>query len=358
MAPTETRSIILNEQVDKDVVYELGKPNSTFKVVKLPLDPLKDGQLLIKALYISNDPTQRSWIQKGVDPERMYTRLVAQGEQMRARGIAQIVESKSSNYKVGELVISELYWADYSVVDEKQVNRKVDGTLPLPLYLSILGLTGLTAYFGLLDVGKAKKGDTVVISAASGATGSLAVQIAKAIGCNVIGITGSEEKSRYVKSIGADAAVNYKDPDFKGKLKEALGEKKYCDIYFDNVGGEILDTMLSLTKVEGTIVACGAISGYNDRSKLRIGNWTEIIANRLNVKGFIVIDFASRFGEGVAKISSWIKEGKVKADETSYSLYDLSEESKFSEIPETWSLLFRDEKKPGKLLTKLADPAK
>lgn len=354
MSPTETRAFVLNEPPVNDVVLELGKENSTFKLVNQTLDPLADGQVLVRTLIMSNDPTQRMWIQKGQDPARMYTAPVRPGDKMRTRAIAQVVESKSPDYKAGELVLSEMYWADYSVLDASLIQRKVDNTVPLPLYISILGLIGMTAYFGLLEVAKAKKGDTVVVSAASGATGSMVVQIAKAIGCRVIGISGGEEKCRYVESIGAEVCVDYKNANFKENIKKALGDKKFCEIYYDNVGGEILDVMLTLTKVHGTIVACGAISGYNDPTKLLVKNWGEIIVNRLTVKGFIVSDFRDQFADAANQIKAWIKDGKVKDD--SYNLVDLSEKSKFGDIPKTWNLLFQNEKKPGKLLTKLADP--
>lgn len=354
MSPTETRAFVLNEPPVNDVVLELGKENSTFKLVNQTLDPLADGQVLVRTLIMSNDPTQRMWIQKGQDPERMYTAPVRPGDKMRTRAIAQVVESKSPDYKAGELVLSEMYWADYSILDASLIQRKVDNAVPLPLYISILGLIGMTAYFGLLEVAKAKKGDTVVVSAASGATGSMVVQIAKAIGCRVIGISGGEEKCRYVESIGAEVCVDYKNANFKENIKKALGDKKFCEIYYDNVGGEILDVMLTLTKVHGTIVACGAISGYNDPTKLLVKNWGEIIVNRLTVKGFIVSDFRDQFADAANQIKAWIKDGKVKDD--SYNLVDLSEKSKFGDIPKTWNLLFQNEKKPGKLLTKLADP--
>ncbi|EDK41188.1 hypothetical protein PGUG_05286 [Meyerozyma guilliermondii ATCC 6260] len=356
MAPTQTKTFIVNENPLKDVNFELGQKDSTFKLVEEPLKPLHDGQVRVKTLYLSNDPTQRNWIQKGIDPERLYVPPVQQGEPVRSLGLGQVVDSKSSNYKNGDLVLCMMYWSQYCDLTEKQINSKIpDRSIPLPLYLSTLGMTGLTAYFGLLDVGKAKKGDTVVISAASGATGSMAVQVAKAKGCYVVGISGSEEKCRFVESIGADACVNYKDSNFKENIKKALGDKKYCDIFFDNVGGEILDVMLTLTKVGGTIVACGAIAGYNDASKIQIKNWSEIILNRLQVKGFIILDHTDKYAAAIQEIAGWIKEGKVKADENAFHLVDLSDESKFAEIPTVWGTLFTDEKKPGKLLTKLAD---
>jgi NADPH-dependent curcumin reductase CurA len=356
MAPTQTKTFIVNELPVKSVNYELGQEHSTFKLVDQPLNPLKDGYVRVKTLYLSNDPTQRTWIQKGINPERMYVPPVGQGEPMRSLGMGQVIESKSSKYKDGDIVVCQLYWSQYCDLMERQIDSTVpDTSIPLPIYLSSLGMTGLTAYFGIRDIGQAKKGDTVVVSAASGATGSMVVQIAKAIGCHVIGISGGEEKCRYVESIGADACVNYKDANFKESMQKALGDKKFCDIFFDNVGGEILDTMLTLTKVQGTIVACGAISGYNDHTKMQIKNWGEIITNRLTVKGFIIIDHKHKYGTAVKEIAGWIKQGKVKADE-SFNLVDLTGESKFTDIPTVWSTLFSDSKKPGKLLTKLADP--
>lgn len=356
MAPSTTKAIVLNEPPMKTVTVELGQEHSTFKLVDQELPALKDGQVLLKTLYMSNDPTQRGWIQKGADPARMYTAPVLKGDKMRARALSQVLESASDEYKPGDIVLAEVYWAQYSVLDANRIQKKVDPALPLPLYLSTLGLVGMTAYFGLLKVGGAKKGDTVVVSAASGATGSLVVQVAKAIGCTVVGITGGKEKAEHVKQLGADESVDYRDPDFKDNMKKALGEKGVCDIYFDNVGGEILDVMLSLTKPFGTIVACGAIAGYNDSEKLYVKKWFEIIANRLQVKGFIVIDFISQVPEFVDQMTAWMKEGKVKSDLSAYNVVDIT--SNFEAVPKTWHLLFEDSKKPGKLLTKIADPEK
>lgn len=357
MSPQQTKSFIINELPYKTVNYELGQEHSTFKLVTKELGELKDSHVLVRTLYLSNDPTQRSWIQKGIDPERMYTRPVGQGEPMASLGIGQVVESKSDKYKAGDVVLCRMFWSQYCDLHELQIDNKIpDTSIPLPLYLSTMGMTGLTAYFGIKEVGKVKKGDTVVVSAASGATGSMVVQVAKALGCRVLGISGGDDKCRYVESIGADVCVNYRNPDFRANMKKALGKDKLCDVFFDNVGGEILDVMLTLMRQKGLVVACGAISGYNDSSKLRVNHWAEIITQRLRVEGFIILDFVSQFGVALKDISGWIKEGKVKASEDSYNVVDLTDESKFEEIPKVWGTLFNDSKKPGKLLTKLAEP--
>lgn len=356
MAPSESKTFILKQKAIKDVNFKLDQEDSTFKLVQQPLKQLKDGHILVRTLYLSNDPTQRSWIQKGLNPERMYTRPVQEGEPMASLGMGEVIESNSTRYKKGDLIVGRLYWSDYCDISEKMVDNKVpDTSIGLPVYLSSLGMTGLTAYFGLLEVAQAKKGDTVVVSAASGATGLMAVQIAKALGCHVIGISGGEDKCKYVEGLGADVCVNYKDPNFKKDIRKALGAKKYCDIFFDNVGGEILDVMLTLTRVGGTIVACGAIAGYNDATKLQVKNWPEIIANRLIVKGFIIIDFHKKYSAAVKQIAQWIKNGQIRTDDTSFSMVDLTDASKFKDIPNVWGTLFTD-KKPGKLLTKIAEP--
>lgn len=355
--PLETNTLILENAPLKEVKLELGAPDSTFKLVTSKLEPsaIKDGQVVLRVLYLSNDPTQRSWIQKGLNPKRMYVKPVFQGEPMKSLGIGEVVYSKSSKFREGDILNGTLYWSDYAVVDESAILNKINPRqgLPLELYLGPLGGTGLTAYFGLKDIGQIKEGQTVVISAASGATGCIAVQLAKHVfkAGKVIGITGSKANGEWVTSLGADYVVNYKDPDFRKQLAKAIGPN-YADLYFDGVGGDILSFMLTQMKPFSRVVACGAIAGYNDFSKQFVKTWSEIITNRLTVQGFIIFDFVDRFGEGTDVLAKAIADGKVKVD-SGVDLRDISKSTtKFQDIPQVWSTLFTG-KGAGKLVTKL-----
>lgn len=351
------KSFILNKLPYSSLNLDLNAPDSTFKLTTGELPALRENQLLVKTLYLSNDPTQRAWIQKGANADRMYTKPVREGQVMRSAGLAQVVDTRSAKYLVGDIILCGLTWSDYCIVYTDDVfNKVLDKSIPLTMYLDVLGMTGLTAYFGLFDLAQLKATDTIVISAASGATGSMCVQIAKkVIGCKkVVGITGGDEKCEFVKSMGADECVNYKDKNFVKNLRKALGDEKYCDVYFDGVGGRILDTMLTLVKPYGTIIASGAIAGYNDYKKSVIYNWPQIILNKLTVKGFIILDYSNKYPDAIKNIVSWIKQGKIIVNNSSFAEVDLSEADNFTKIPETWGLLFSDSKAPGKLITKIA----
>ncbi|KAG7193268.1 uncharacterized protein KQ657_001031 [Scheffersomyces spartinae] len=355
--PSETNTVILQNPPLKEVKLEFGQADSTFKLITSKLDAsiIKEGELVVRVLYLSNDPTQRGWIQKGLNPKRMYVKPVLQGDPMKSMGIGEVVYSKSSKFQEGDILNGSLYWADYAIIDESAVINKINPRkgLPLELYLGPLGGTGLTAYFGLKDIGKIKEGQTVVISAASGATGCMAVQLAKHVfkAGKVIGITGSKANGDWVKSLGADIVVNYKDTDFRKQLAKAIGPD-FADIYFDGVGGDILSFMLTQMKPFGRVVACGAIAGYNDFTKQFVKTWSEIITNRLTVQGFIVLDYVDRFGEGTDVLANAIAEGKVKID-SGVDLRDISKSStRFQDIPQVWNTLFTG-KGAGKLVTKL-----
>lgn len=344
----------------KAVDLDLQSPTSTFKLNNGSLDPSKldEDKLLVKTIYLSNDPTQRAWIQKGVDPKRMYVPPVLEGDVMKSIGLVKVVlvGSKVSGYKVGDYATGWISWSDYSVISPALIWNKIEdpNVLPLTMYLDIIGLTGLTAYFGLKEIGQFKEGQSIIISAASGATGSLAIQIAKHVfkASKIIAITGSDDKCEFVKTLGADIAINYRNPAFLDLLEEALGED-YVDCYFDLVGGQILDTCLKLIKPYGRVIACGAISGYNDKELMKVLNYSEIITNKLTVQGFIVGDFGAQFPEAVKILVENIKNGNIKTDNSTLSIQDASDD--FSKIPLFWNYLFTDEKPNGKLLTKVSD---
>lgn len=356
--PKQTKCFILNEPPVGEVNFDQQSPNATFKLVSKDLRELKPGEILIKTIYLSNDPTQRAWIQKGLRPDRMYVEPVFQGDIMRLVGLGQVVALASAKYLVGDILNTSLKWADYSIIKEDVVFNKVDDTsVPLPMYLDVLGTTGLTAYFGLLHVAKIKKNDVVVISAALGATGSMCVQIAKkVIGCKkVIGISGGPEKCRFVELLGADFCVDYRSKTFNKDMAAALGEDKFCDVFFDGVGGKVLDTVLGVMKPFGRVVACGAIAGYNDFSQSRVMNWPQIVVKRLAVKGFIVLDFQDKYALGIQQLLRWIKQGLIKYDKSTFSVVDLTGKlSDFEKIPVSWGQLFHQSKGPGKLLTRVS----
>lgn len=359
MSEVTQQYISLKNPAVKAVNLDYESPDSTFEVNKKQLSTdLQKDEILVKVLYLSNDPTQRGWIQKGVNPKRSYVPPVFQGETMRSLGLCKIVKvgEDVKGYQPGDIASGIVYWADYLVIKQTNLFNKIENTsIPLTLYLDVIGMTGLTAYFGLKEVGQFKEGQTIIISAASGATGSTAVQLAKKVfkAKKVIAITGSDAKCEYVKSIGADVAVNYKTGNIFEKLNEIVGDD-LVDCYFDLVGGEILDAALKLIKPFGRVIACGAISGYNDGELFKIQNYPLIITNRLTVQGFIVGDFRPQFPEAIKVLAENVTNGTIKTDSTTISLHDATKD--FSKIPKIWNILFTEEKGNGKLLTKVSDP--
>ncbi|KAL8900300.1 MAG: hypothetical protein Q9207_005759 [Kuettlingeria erythrocarpa] len=345
--PTTTRQWILtNKPTDLPV---LSGPSPTFTLQTHSLPALKPNQVLLKSLYISNDPAQRGWIGANVDPERLYAPPVPVGVPMYARCICEVLKSTADDFKEGDTVLANLGWTEYGVLDasELQKTQGIEG-VGITQYLGALGMTGLTALYGITDIARASKDDTVVVSGAAGATGSMVVQIAKnVIGCKkVIGIAGGTEKCQWVESIGADVCVDYKKPNFKDDLIKATDG--YVEVYYDNVGGEILDLMLTRMKRHGRIAACGAIAEYNKSDGSGIKNWFEVISNRLEIKGFIVFDFAPKIKEATEKLVQATKEGKIKVDSSNETVV----ETDFEGVPETWMKLFEGGNR-GKLVTKL-----
>lgn len=348
-SPTETRQwLLVNKPTD---LPQLSGTDATFELKTNSLSSLQDEQVLLKTLYISNDPAQRGWITKGVDPERLYVPPVPQGGVMRARSVAEVIESKASKIKKGDKVLAGTGWAEYAVLDGKECQAidSSNGISPTH-YLGAFGLTGLTAFYGTKLIARAGPEDTVLVSGAAGATGSMVVQIAKhMLGCKrVVGLAGTDEKCKWVESLGADVCLNYKKPDFKQRLKEATDG--YVDVYFDNVGGEILDLMLTRMKKDGRIAACGAVAEYNTSKPVGLKNWFEVISNRIEIKGFIVLDWLAQ-GKGpdaVKEMVQALKQGKIKVDEASETVVDTS----FEDIPKTWMMLFEGGN-TGKLVTKL-----
>jgi len=270
------------------------------------------GEALARVRYLSIDPTIRTWM----DDAPGYLPPIAIDEVVRSGGIVEVVRSNSEKYKPGDLLFGFTGWQEYVVASEATGYQALpDGVAPT-LALSLFGITGMTAYFGLIDVGKVKEGDVVVVSAAAGATGSTVGQIAKIKGAaKVIGIAGGPKKcAGIVDELGFDEAIDYKADDVAARLREAAPDG--IDLFFDNVGGEILDACLAQLALRGRIVLCGAISGYNDRGTAKgPANYANLIIKRGRMEGFLILDYFDRLDEGRAEVAGWLAEGKIKSSE-------------------------------------------
>ena len=271
-------------------------------------DPGKD-QLLVRNIYLSLDPTNRGW----VSDMETYLPPVAIGEVMRGISIGIVEKSHHADYAEGDIVQGLLGWQDYAISDGLGLFKlPKDIALPMTAHLGLFGIIGPTAYFCLLDIGKPKPGETLVVSAAAGAVGSLAGQIGKIKGCRVVGIAGSDEKCRWLtEELGFDAAINYKTEPVIKQLKTHC--PKGIDIYFENVGGKILDAVLSQINLYARIALCGLISQYNAVEPVPGPyNFSSILINRARVAGFIVLDHMGRFEEAYEQLGNWLDEGKIR----------------------------------------------
>jgi NADPH-dependent curcumin reductase CurA len=307
-----------------------------------PVGAPAEGECLVKALFISLDPAMRGWMNEG----RSYVPAIEIGAVMRALALGRVIASNNPRFAVGDYVYGPLGVQTYARSKGENIT-KVDATsAPLPLYLSVFGATGMTAYFGLLEVGQPKAGQTVVISGAAGAVGMVAGQIAKIKGCRAVGIAGGAEKCRYiVEELGFDAAVDYKNEDVKTKLRAHCS--KGVDVYFDNVGGEILDAALLCINRGARVVICGAISQYNNTTPIQgPSNYLSLLINRAKMEGFICFDYADRYAQSARELAGWMAAGKLKSRE------DIVEG--FENFPETLLKLFKGEN-IGKLILKVAD---
>ena len=283
----------------------------TFTFQQVPVVQPKDGQILVKNEYLSLDPAMRGWMNEG----KSYIPPVALGDVMRALGVGKVVASAHPGFAVGDYVNGALGVQDY-FTGEPRGFYKVDPKLvPLPVYLSALGMTGMTAYFALLDVGAPKAGDTVVISGAAGAVGSIAGQIAKLKGCRVVGIAGGEEKcARLVEEFGFDGTIDYKSEDVLAGLKREC--PKGVDVFFDNVGGDILDAVLSRLNFKARVIICGAISQYNNKEAVKgPANYLSLLVNRARMEGFVVMDYADRYAAAGQEMAGWLLKGQLKSKE-------------------------------------------
>ena len=314
---------------------------SDFELATAPAGEPGPGQVLVKVLYLSLDPAMRGWMNEG----KSYIAPVGIGEVMRAGGIGRVVASNDPSLSVGDTVVGMTGVQDYAVAKAKEMTKVDPRLAPLPRFLGALGMPGLTAYFGLLDIGQPKAGETVVVSAGAGAVGAVTGQIAKIKGCRAVGLAGGPDKCRYmVDELGYDAAIDYKSEDVRAALARHC--PKGIDIYFDNVGGDILDIALSLLARKARVIICGAISQYNNREAIQgPRNYLSLLINHALMEGFVVFDYAARYPEGMQALAGWAMAGKLKARE---DIVDGLET-----FPDTLQKLFRGENF-GKLVIRVA----
>ncbi len=312
----------------------------TFSYVETPVGEPGPNQIVVENLYLSLDPAMRGWM----NDAKSYIPPVGIGEVMRALGVGKVIASNNPAFAVGDHVNGALGVQDYFVGEPRGFYKVDPSRAPLPLYLSALGMTGMTAYFAFLDVGQPKEGDTVVISGAAGAVGSVVGQIAKIKGCRVVGIAGGAEKCKLLKDeLGFDGVIDYKNEDLHAGLKREC--PKGVDVYFDNVGGEILDAVLTRIAPKARIVICGAISQYNNKENVKgPANYLSLLVNRARMEGFVVMDYAAQFADAAKEMGGWMAAGKLKSKE------DIVEG--LETFPETLGKLFSGENF-GKLVLKV-----
>lgn len=299
-----------NTQV-KLIQRPIGEPtDACWQIEENELPTIAENQVLVKVHYLSIDPAMRGWMNEG----KSYIPPVKIGAVMRALGAGQVVESNHEGFAAGDYVTGAFGVQEYAAIDGKELVKVDANMLPLPAYLGTLGMSGLTAYFGILDTGQPKEGETVVVSGAAGAVGSVVGQIAKIKGCRVVGIAGGDDKCKYVvEELGFDACVDYKKGNLRADLKEACPNG--VDVYFDNVGGEILDTVLTLINLRARIVICGAISQYNNKEAVQgPKNYLSLLVNRARMEGIVVFDNAPNYGKAVKEMAGWIMQGKLNSN--------------------------------------------
>jgi NADPH-dependent curcumin reductase CurA len=295
----------------------------------------------VKVLLLSLDPAMRAWL----DDVPSYIPPVAVGDVMRALGVGVVVESKHPDVEEGAYVTGLFGIQEYAVLPGNAVTEIDAGMAPLATWLNVLGMPGMTAYFGLLEIGQPQPGETVLVSGAAGAVGATVGQIAKVKGCRAVGIAGGPEKCRMlVEEFGFDAAIDYKSDDLRAALKEKCPDR--VDVYFDNVGGEVLDAALGRLSRGARIVICGAVSQYNESSMRGPSNYMALLVRRARMEGFVVFDYAARYGEAARELGAWMAEGKLKSVE---DVVDGIET-----FPDTLLKLFRGENK-GKLCLRVAE---
>jgi len=316
---------------------------SDFALREVPVTPPGDDEILVRNLYLAFEPAMRGWMEDRAG----YIPPVPLGDVMRGMSVGQVVESNHPEYKAGQFVSGMLGWQEYAIAGRGAMVSRLPQGATLTQPLSVLGITGITAYFGLLDLGKPQPGETVVVSGAAGATGSVAGQIAKLKGCRVVGIAGGAQKCRWlVEHAHFDAAIDYRNEDVGKRLRAVCPDG--VDVFFDNVGGPVLDAVLEQIRLRARIVLCGAISGYNAEERPPgPRNYVNLVMQRGRMEGFIVIDYLPRAAEAIKDLAVWVRDGRIA--------YQEDIQQGFENAPRTFLRLFQSEN-VGKQLLKLADP--
>lgn len=280
-----------------------------FRIEEGPLPEPAQGEVLVKNLWLSLDPYMRG----RMSDAKSYVKGVEIGEVMVGQTVGEVLSSRNEKFSVGDKVLTQLGWQLYGVT--REASKVDEKRAPLSYYLGILGMPGMTAYFGLKEIGQPKQGDTVVVSAASGAVGSVVGQLAKAWGARAVGIAGGGPKCDYVtRELGFDACVDYKAANLPEALRQACPGG--VDVYFDNVGGEIFDALLPQMNLFSRVVVCGLISGYNAAEPYGIRNWRAVLVNRIRLQGMIVFDWKQRYGEALKALGGYVAEGRLKYRES------------------------------------------
>ena len=316
-----------------------------FELREEPTPEPREGQFLVRNLYLSCDPAQRSWLARDT-----YVPKIALGETMRAGATAQVIASRNARFRAGDLVFGMFGWQDYALSDGAGFVEvtKLPAGVPIPVAMSVLGLTGLTAYYGMVEVGGVKAGQQVLVSGAAGATGSIAAQLARLRGARVVGIAGGDRKCAWLtREAGLDAAIDYRGENVGERLRALF--PKGIDVYFDNVGGELLDLVLLSLAPRGRIVMCGAISVYNDFEHTPpLRNQNRLMVVRGRMEGILVTDYADRFGAAAAELADLVARGRL------HNRVDIVDG--LEQAPAALQRLFTGENL-GKQLVRLAEPS-
>jgi len=314
---------------------------SNWEIVTAPVPTPADGQFVVEVQYLSIDPAMRTWMNAG----RSYVPPVELGEVMRAQGIGRVVESRNPKFSEGDTVSGLFGIQRYAVSDGAGVLPVDLGLAPAPVHLGTLGISGLTAYFGLLDVGEPQPGQTVLVSGAAGSVGNLVGQIARIQGCRTIGIAGGQDKCRWLtEDLGFTAAIDYKNADLRAELKNHAPDG--IDVFFDNTGGATLEAALNRLARGARIVLCGAVSQYNEAPQ-GPANYMQLLVSRASMTGFVIFDYQKRYAEGLSQLAQWLTDGSLKSREQ-------VEQGRVADFPDMLLKIFTGAN-TGKLVLALTD---
>ena len=332
---------------NKQIIFKkrpIGVPDTdtwNLEINEIPV--LKEGEILVEHHYISLDPAMRGWM----NDSKSYISPVAIDDVMRAGSIGKVIQNNGNKkFEIGDCITGWGGVQQFAITNGEGWYKVDEKLATMPMYIGTLGMPGMTAYFGITEVGKIKEGDIVLVSGAAGAVGSVVGQIAKIKGCTVIGIAGGKDKCKYLKNeLGFDETIDYKTENIYTALKEKC--PKGIDVYFDNVGGAILDAALSKLRMHARVVICGAISQYNNKSKIQgPSNYLSLLVTRSTMQGMVVMDYAKNYGEAAKQMGIWMQQGKLKSKEAIYNGIE--------NFQETYNRLFSGDKL-GKLILKVKE---